>query len=265
MMTMVYTMISDSTETREIVVSEDRDRLSLEFAFYRLELDIDSIYSPLFHSGLKRIDSSLYEQENNSLDEFEQNTSFTPSEKFPVMTGRGHLVPSMDSLSKDSIVFLSSANKRKIQDTKQSNYAWIRYSLRDTEEKEDESDDDEIPRGEYELVRQVVAENIYTKEHSWDKVRAQVLLKSIKSLEFEFWSTELKKFVSSPRELNEKKNSLRLLRVNLVWISQDGNEIEFQRSFRVNWPYFDPQKDIDAIKSTKTGSNNNNSKESDEE
>lgn len=265
MMVFIYQMISNTNETKDRIIRDDREVIDVEFALYRIELDISQIYSPLFHSGLKAVDSSLYEEGNQTLDYQDQNENqFQPSEKFPMMTARGHLVPSIDSPEKSEFIFLTASNRRKIQDSKQSRYAWVRYSLESMEKNDEEKLREEelnIQFGEYSLIRQVVSENIYTPEHEWEKIRQQVLLKSVKSLTFEFWSEETKKFVSSPRELNDKKNAMRMIKVKLVHINNLGNEVELERMFRVSWPYFDPNRDIEAVKTTKnnqrnTGGNN---------
>lgn len=261
MMVFVYQMISSSTETKDRIMEDDRDLMALEFALYRIELDISQIYSPLFHSGLKAIDSSLYEEENQTLDKQDQpiEGAYQATPKFPAMTARGHLVPAVENEDKSTFIFFTASNRRKVQDSKQSRYAWIKYSLDSDEKTEEDKIKEELTgavRGEYRIVRQIVTENIYSPEHQWEKVREQVLLRSVKSLEFTYWSEENEKFVSSLRELNNKANSLRMVKLNMVYINNSGNEVEIERIFRVSWPYFDPQKDIDAIKAAKKRNDN---------
>ena len=256
MMVFVYQMISSSTETKDRITEDDRDLIALEFALYRIELDISQIYSPLFHSGLKAVDSSLYEDDNINLDRQDQQIEgvYQPTPKFPAMTARGHLVPIVENEDKSTFIFFTASNRRKVQDSKQSRYAWIRYSLETNQKSEDDKIKEEITgavRGEYSIIRQIVTENIYSPEHQWEKVREQVLLRSVKRLEFTFWSEETEKFVSSVRELNDRANSLRMIKLNMTYINNSGNEVEIERIFRVSWPYFDPQKDIDAIKAAK--------------
>lgn len=255
MMVFVYQMISSSTETKERITEDDRDLLGLEFAMYRIEQDVSQIYSPLFHSGLKAIDSSLYEEKNQTLDaQDQQQGQFQATKKFPNMTARGHLVPAIESEDKSTFTFFSASNRRKVQDSKQSRYAWIRYSLQSDDKSEEEKLQEEesgATRGEYKIVRQIVTENIYSPEHEWDKVREQTLLRSVKSLEISYWSQEAEKFVSSTRELNDKANSLRMIKVLMIYINNLGNEVEVERMFRVSWPYFDPQKDIEVIRASK--------------
>lgn len=267
MMVFGYQMISSSTDTKERITEDDRDLLALEFALYRIEQDVSQIYSPLFHSGMKSIDSSLYEEENQTLDRQDQNpTQFQPTKKFPLMTARGHLVPAIENEDKSTFIFFSAANRRKVQDSKQSRYAWIRYSLETDEKTEEEKlreEESGAERGEYKLVRQIVTENIYTPEHEWDKVREQTLLRSIKSLEIQYWSQRQEKFVSSLRELNENANSLRMIKILMVYINNLGNEVEIERMFRVSWPFFDPQKDIQSIKASKNKTDGENPDEGD--
>jgi prepilin-type N-terminal cleavage/methylation domain-containing protein len=261
MMVFVYQMISSSTETKDRITEDDRDLMALEFALYRIELDISQIYSPLFHSGLKAIDSSLYEEENQTLDRQDSQLegAYQATQKFPAMTARGQLVPALENEDKSTFVFFTASNRRKVQNSKQSRYAWIRYRLDSDEKTEDDKLKEELTgatRGEYRIVRQIVTENIYSPEHEWSKVREQVLLRSVKRLEFQYWSEENEKFVSSIRELNAKANSLRMIKLLMTYINNSGNEVEIERIFRVSWPYFDPQKDIDAIKASKKSLDN---------
>lgn len=210
MMVFVYKMVSDSVDAKDRILAEDRQLLSVEFALFRIESDWAQLYTPLFYSAV-----DLLEKDSGQ-------DAFEPTETFPNVTKKGNPVPLMRAEDSSSVVIFTSANRRKVQDSKQSRYAWIRYSL----------------KGE-QLHRQVISENIYLGEHDWDRVRPQVLLKGVKKLEWTYWDEESQRFESGHME---KELAIpRLVKVFLVWTDLDGVEQELTRTYRVLWPFWDTQ------------------------
>ena len=97
--------------------------------------------------------------------------------------------------------------------------------------------------GLYELTRQSIATDIYNSNLDWNKVKSQVILENVKTLEFSFWDERTKKYTTSLQELNENKNLIRSLKIELVWVDEDTNEQKIEKTFRVLSPYFNTKQD----------------------
>jgi prepilin-type N-terminal cleavage/methylation domain-containing protein len=248
LMAMMYGIVQDSTETKDKITSEDRDALQLVTALERLELDISQLYSPLFFNAKYSRFNNNSDEEDAPVDDEPTDKSVDPlssyqaSERFPSITTAGDIVPAILNESKTELIFMSTSNRRIVEDAKQSRFSWIRYAIRSmTAESTKEG-------AEYELVRSVESENIYQKEFNWDNVKEYVLLRDIKSFQFLFWNKETKKFVDSLSQLSKDKETPRVIKVEFVWIDKDGSEVQVERTFRPLYPFFDTEKDEKAKK-----------------
>ena len=242
LMAMMYGIVQDSTDTKDKITSEDREALQLVTALERLELDISQLYSPLYFSA----PYSKFNEENRDgseeEDEDESKTvdplsTFEPSERFPAITTSGDIVPAMLNESKTELIFMSTSNRRILENAKQSRFSWIKYGLRSM------TKETERKGAQFELFRSVESENIYNRDFIWDKVKEHLLLANIKSFQFQFWNKETKKFVDSLNELSKDKFTPRIIKVILVWINKDDAEITIERTFRPLYPFFDTEKD----------------------
>ena len=157
------------------------------------------------------------------------------------------------------------SNRRKIQDSKESRYAWVKYSLGKAST---EKLDGKAPRGE-DLIRNFSAIDPYSKEFDWKNTADQVLLQNVKSISFEFFDREKEKWVERLRETGVDKEIPRIIRVNLVWVNELGNDVEFSRTFRSLWPYFDTVADEkerqEALKGEDEGGLGGSTEENDDE
>lgn len=244
LMAMMYGIVQDSTETKDKITSEDRESLQLVTALERLELDISQLYSPLYFSA----PYSKFSNENRETEEEDNSedgdsktidplSTFEPSERFPAITMSGDIVPALLNETKTELIFMSTSNRRILENAKQSRFNWIKYGLRSM------TKETERKGAQYELVRSVESENIYNKEFNWDKVKEHVLLSEIKNFQFQFWDRETKKFVDSLNQLSKDKLTPRVIKVVIVWINKDDIEVEIERTFRPLFPFFDTVKD----------------------
>jgi uncharacterized membrane protein YgcG len=128
-----------------------------------------------------------------------------------------------------------------VADTKESRFAWVKYSVRAMEP--DPENPDDSTAGLSELVRQTITTDIFNPTQDWSKPKFQVVMERIKSLEFSFWDERGKKYTTSLQELNENKNLIRSLKVSIVWIDDDKNEQKIEKAFRVLFPYFNTKLD----------------------
>lgn len=230
-----YKMVDSNTDTRDRVVKEDRQTVQSLTAIGRLDSDISQMYNPLYSTSKLAPTAS-----SSSADIYADSTS-NANGSFDGKASNGALIPQFKSEDKSTIIFLTLANRRKTADSKESRFAWVKYSVRSMEPDPDNPDDKTA--GLYELVRQTIAADIFNPTQDWSKPKFQVVMENIKSLEFSFWDERAKKYTNSLQELNENKNLIRSLRVNITWIDNDKNEQKIEKDFRVLYPYFNTKLD----------------------
>ncbi len=239
-----FKMVSTSTDTKEAVVKEDQTIVQTLTAVARLDSDFSQIYTPLTSSSKVSPQTDNYANYSDSLN---SNTLFDGKTK------NGKLIPQFQSSEKSSVVFFTTANRRKIQDLKESRFVWVKYSLRKME-KEDGAEETTKRDGEYELIRQTITTNLFGNDLDWSNAKAQVLMEHVKDLEFSFWDMRTKKFSTSILDLNESKNYQRSLKMNLTWIDENNHEQFIVKTFRPLNPYFNTK--LDDIASTQTNGSN---------
>lgn len=221
----VITLINNSTNIKDKTILEDRDRSQVYTALNRIATDIEQIYSPLYFD-------KQYQNDNKS----KYIIKKVSRENFPKKSEHSLLVPKLDSPNPNTITFMTSSNRRRIQNSKQSNYAWVQYTMRSsTIENEDEKRKD----GNNELIRYYKNSDIYKDEIDWDSIKPQLLLRHVKSLKLEFWDKKNEKYVSSLEDL-EDKDVIRTLKLTLVWIDSLQFENTFTKVIRPLYPYFKP-------------------------
>ena len=201
-----YTMVDNSQRTKDSVITEDRSVLQIQMALNRLEADFSQIYSPAYFSQ---------EKEKKPPDGRYQAT-----EQFPRVTVEGHIVPLLE-FGDDTLTFLTSSNRRKMQDVKQSRWAWVRYTLEDSD-------------SSVAWVRRSIAGDPFSPQIYWDKIRPQILVRNVKSIKFWFWDVQGKEWAEQTPDNEEKVHAIK---VELVWLDNDEVEQSNTRVFRVLWPH----------------------------
>lgn len=233
LMVYVFSIMDSSIKTKEDITEEDSDFMQIEMAFSRMALDFSQHYSPLFFSAIKK-------DEKDADNPYEEGAKYIPTDRFPKVSTLNIPIPMADNPEKTEFVFYSSSNRRKIQDSKQSQYGWVRYKLRGSTLKEDYL---KRENGGQELVRFFEPDNIYRESFNWDKIQANILLRHIKDLKFFFWDDTKEDWVPRLRERSKAQEPLRMIKVVINWIDKNGTELEFERVFRTLWPSFDVEKD----------------------
>jgi prepilin-type N-terminal cleavage/methylation domain-containing protein len=237
MMVYVIDITNDGLETKDTVLAEDQELFQVEMAVNRIVTDISHMYNPLLYAAEK---SNKKGEDTEESDFFEKNPDYNASKKFPKVTVNGLLVPVYEAEDKDTIIFLSAVNRRKVRDIKQSNYVWIKYDLRSSTITED---DKKRTDGDYEIIRYFNANDPYKEDFDWDNTKPQLLLRHVKELQFSYWHSERRKWVDTIRELPSKDNIIRGISLKLVWIDNYGAPQEVNRIIKINWPYFNTAKD----------------------
>ncbi|MGZ3788694.1 MAG: PulJ/GspJ family protein [Bacteriovorax sp.] len=232
-----FKMVDNSTDTKERVLKEDQLLLQTLTAVSRIDSDFSQLYSPLFSSakGNPSLDANAVYQDTAS-----SKGAFDGKAK------NGMIIPQFTSEDKSTLVFLTASNRRKVADAKESRFSWVRYSVRRSEKTEQEADEKTQTKGENELVRQTISTNVYNSELNWSDVKSQILLTNVKSVEFSFWDEKSKKFLTSLQDLNENKNIVRSLKMELVWVDENNNEQKIIKVYRVLYPYFNSKIDDTA-------------------
>jgi prepilin-type N-terminal cleavage/methylation domain-containing protein len=236
----VNTIVSNSVDTKDSVTKEDRAYLQIYTALNRFEVDFIQIYSPLYFTvkekSLDEAAKERAEEESPGRDTYDNpNLAYQGSEKYPEISRKGEPIGVILNEEKNSLVFPTMSNRRKIQNAKESRFAWVKYSL-------GKISDDEDLKGE-ELIRNFTALDPFSKEFDWKNTESQVLLQNVKSLTYWFYDKAKEKWMDRLSDTGIDQETPRAVRINLVWINDLGNEIEFERTFRPLWPYFDTASD----------------------
>lgn len=224
-----YVMVDKNVTTKETVLSEDDEFLQILTAMNRIDGDFSQFYSPLFFSGkntTKTTQSNVYEDDSSFKNEY-----------FDGLTEGFDRIPKFISEDKSTLIFFTSANRRKFANTNESRYMWVKYKL--ISMPADPDFPDKNVSGRYNLIRQVIADDIFNSALDWDKAKEQVLLENVKELSFSFWEMRNKKFTTTPADLGDLRNNPRLLKVEITWYDSSNNEKKFEKVSRVLTPYFD--------------------------
>lgn len=234
-----YQMIDNSSNAKENVTKEDQQIIQTLTVVGRIDSDISQIYNPLFSSSKATPGAA------NANNPYASEEASTPNGSFDGKTKSGALIPQFKSEDKSSIIFFTQANRRKMADTKESRFLWVRYGVQPKTIDQDEASFGEESKNtaQYELIRQIIPTDIYNPSLDWTKAKVQVVLENVKSVEFLFWDERTKKFTNSIQELNENKNLIRSIKMDLVWINDDNNEQKIEKIFRVLNPYFNTKQD----------------------
>jgi prepilin-type N-terminal cleavage/methylation domain-containing protein len=167
-----YQMIDNSSNAKENVTKEDQQIIQTLTVVGRIDSDISQIYNPLFSSSKATPNAS---SANNP---YAAEESSTPNGSFDGKTKSGALIPQFKSEDKSTIIFFTQANRRKMADTKESRFLWVRYGLQPTTIDPDEATFGEERKNtaQYELIRQIIPTDIYNPTLDWTKAKAQVVL-----------------------------------------------------------------------------------------
>jgi prepilin-type N-terminal cleavage/methylation domain-containing protein len=238
----VYSLVDNSAQTQMRVVEEDDRLLQMETAMARFELDYTHLYTPIYHS-VPYTSSNQQDPGATTTNSFEppQLSSlkkYKPTERFPAISKKGAPIPIIQQEDAQSMVVMTMVHQRKVENAKQSNYAWVKYSLRTMQPQADEEVNAEANQ---EWVRQYTADNPYAEFFDWDDVPEQVILKHIKKLEIKFYNKVREKYVDNIRDLNGELP--RLMEVTLEWAEVNNIITTTARYFRVLWPEFDTKAD----------------------
>lgn len=223
------------------VISEDRSALQVETALSRLEWDFSQIYSPLYFSQAQN-PQFMSEQEGEVYNRLAR--IYETNSRFAFLSYEGLPIPIFQKPDKSTLIFFTSSNRRKLANSKQSHYAWVKYSLLDSSSVENPSSQlgSKSSESTSVLVRHYLSNDIYNpRDIEWDDLKTQVLLRRIISLKFEFWNAATQKWTESLDVVKNGRHLIRGLKVNLKYLNLEDIEVETTRVFRPLFPDYVPE------------------------
>lgn len=266
----VVNITEDAALTMERTTEINKNNLQIETALSRFEWDFSQIYSPLYFSttmSLQQLNSTsaMVDADGNPLPENENQNNMNPpqvspelqqyfeqlvarferNEHFMAVSKEGLPIPRFYSPEKDSFEFFTTSNRRKVENLKQSHFAWVRYGLADQEDDPEAEENPNIPKSLKSFVRYFSAEDPYNEKRiEPDRVRAAVLLRNVSKLEFQFWDFQKRKWETSLRSIPNGESLIRGVKILITWYDSTGFERSTSRIFRTHWPMVVPQDPI---------------------
>lgn len=277
----VVSITDSAIQTKDRTTEINKNNLQIETAMSRFEWDFSQIYSPLYFSTVMNLNQNLNNFGNNGTtqggstggtpgtNDLAQNNNaslllqqyneqlvrrFERNEHFIAVSKEGFPIPRFYAPDKSTFEFFTSSNRRKMENTKQSHYAWVRYALAQQEALPDGQEIATMPKSLKSLVRYYTADDPYgDKRINIDNetvVKGAVLLRNVESLEFQFWDLNRRKWETSLRSVQNGESLLHGIKMIITWYDSAANKKTSTRIFRTHWPLVAPQ---DATAGTPSG------------
>jgi type II secretory pathway pseudopilin PulG len=239
----IISFTQSAQDTAERVTREDKELLQIETAMSRVQWDFSQIYSPLYFShqmdpeGMTEDEGEIY---NQIIDSYQQNDNFT------LLSYDGLPIPLFKTPDKSTLIFYTSSNRRKFENIKQSNFAWVKYSLEADESSTKDDDKEQKTTKEVQksmmLVRNLYTKDIYNSEKiQWDNVKTQILLRKVIKVVFEFWNPATFKWTENLDIIKNGYHIIYALRMTIEFYDADNLEKVSVRVFRPSFPEFKPE------------------------
>lgn len=270
----VVSVTENAFNTKERTGEVNKDNLAIETAMSRFEWDFSQIYSPLYFTTIMNFNQpagtppgnapipdpenpnpgGIAPQINPNLQAYAEaiNTRLQLNEHFMGISKDGALIPRFYAPEKNLFEFFTTSNRRKLENTKQSHFAWVRYTLADPDPKlakENDNPDINIPKGLKNFVRYFTADNPYDEKRinpEDGKIKAAILLENVESLEFQYWDYTKKKWETSLKAIQNGESLVRGVKLIISWYDSQGMKRKSERLFRSHWPMVTPQDDAAA-------------------
>lgn len=227
---------------KETVIAEDRDWLQVETAFARFEWDFSHIFSPLYYSHALKVDQLETEEEQEAYAIL--TTPYASNENFAFPSYDSHPVPIFKFENKNTFEFFTTSNRRKFKNSKQSNYAWVKYSVENFEDKDGENKTKA-------LVRYFYPDDPFSVESiQWDKIKGQILLRNVEKLTFQFWDYNQRKWFDDLDLVIDGRHKVNAVKIYLEWLDKENNKLTYERIFRPLFLHFNPEDMYKLMKKT---------------
>lgn len=250
----VVSVTDNAIMTKDRTTEINKNNLQIETAMSRFEWDFSQIYSPLYFTTIMKMNQGLGNPDAtgninpNDTQPLDQNVNpilqqhyenliarFQQNENFIAVSKEGMPIPRLYAPDKMTFQFFTSSNRRKIENTKQSHFGWVRYALADQAEKEDQPES--MPKGLKSFVRYFTADDPYSdKRMNVDDIKSAVLLENVESLEFQFWDYNRKKWETNLSTIQDGQSIAKGVRILVTWYDSMGHKRTSDRIFRPHWP-----------------------------
>lgn len=246
-MVSVTMVTSESVKHKDLVVKEDRELLQIETALDRLGLDFSQTHTPLYHTQALSKSPPLTDEIKKRLRKLKGNPLYHPQgDYFKEPDYFGRPIPFFKANSRDFIEFYTKANRRRFQNSNESEFAWVRYEFRPYQGEDPEKKD------LFELVRYYSADQIYQPSLKLEELQPTLLSDKISEYQWSFWDNQTQKW--QERLGNEDKFIPRGLKIHIKWVRGEENiEESITRTYRAIWPYFKPEN-LSFLKTKKSSS-----------
>lgn len=273
----VVSITENAANTMERTTEINENNLQIETAMSRFEWDFSQIYSPLYFSTVMNLNPAqnignpgvdtggaggdegsdeggqggnqggipanpyLQQYYEQLVQRFERN------EHFMAVSKEGYPIPRFYAPEKNVLEFFTTSNRRKLENQKQSHFAWVRYSLANQEATTEEDENPNIPKNLKSLVRYFTADDPYSDKRinvDSDQVKGAVLLRNVENLEFQYWDFQRRKWETSLRTIQNGESLIRGVKVLVTWYDSFGNKRSTSRIFRTHWPMVVPQDPV---------------------
>lgn len=253
-MVSVISITNTSLDRKDIILNEDRELLRIESAFDRIEWDFSQIYTPIYYAKEFTIDPNQKEVDEDRFKKLKANPIYLDQGRFSMPSYFGHPIPIFTQDSKQSFEFFTKGHRRRRVNSKESDFAWVRYEIR-------ENSSEEEGTGELlELVRFYSPTQLYDNNLKLRELKPFILVDTITDFQLRFWDQKKEKYEDNLRNIENSDRLIRGFQLEITWRRENGIEEKTTRSFRTLWPYFEPE-DLNELKYErvkKDGSTNNN-------
>jgi len=252
----VVQITDDAVNTKERTMQINEDNLQIETALARMDWDFSQAFSPLYFSAPMNFATTMQnpaDVENPEISPQENyiniyreqlRSRFQVSQHFSSVSSDGILIPRYYAPDKSTFEFMTSSNRRKMQNTLQSHFAWVRYALEDAPADPEVEKNERIPSGVKNLVRYISNSDVWDDNRldieDIEKVKRAVLLENVENLEFQFWDLEKRKWETNLRSIKNGENLIRGVKMDITWYDESGNKRELIKVFRTHWPLVTP-------------------------
>jgi prepilin-type N-terminal cleavage/methylation domain-containing protein len=247
----VVNITENAVVTKERTTKINENNLQIETAMSRFEWDFSQIYSPLYFSTLMDLQKGQNNlsgtQPNTYLQQYQEQliTRFERNEHFSSISKEGIPIPRFYNPEKFIFEFFTTSNRRKVENQKQSHFAWVRYTLGEQEQTDEEEQNPNLPKSLKSLVRYLSSQDPYSDKRinieDEQGTKGAVLLRNVENLEFQFWDYQKRKWETSLRNIQGGEGLIRGVKIFITWYDSFGNKRSTTRIFRTLWPIVSTQ------------------------
>ncbi len=265
----VVQITDDAVNTKERTIQINEDNLQIETALARMDWDFSQAFSPLYFStpitfpnqpNIEETSDIGAQQNYINMYREQLRSRFQVSQHFSSVSAEGIPIPRYYAPEKNFFEFMTSSNRRKMQNTLQSHFTWVRYSLEDAQPDPDIERSELIPGNTKNLVRYVANSDPWDDNRidpeDTEKVKKAVLLENVEELEFQFWDLEKRKWETNLRNIRNGENLIRGVKMFIAWYDNSGNKRELTKVFRTHWPLAVPASQTNQTSNTGGGTPN---------